>query len=549
MTAALHGELADIEFFAPASTDMVDGLIGQYKLERNRIEQVAEIMAGELGGVVHHFIEGNKSDRDGWYRLDKLFDRAGAVAALNASYWQRALGLTDVLDVMPQKRRDEWHDHIRNKTTPEFEEETVRSTIMDMLSMRSKFFAERVDGMFRALSGDHVTNQPQGFGKRMIIGGIIDSFGSVEYRRVGYINDLRGVIAKFMGRGDLKHNATDDIVRAARRYNGEWMDVDGGALRIRIYNGVGTAHIEVHPDMAWRLNAVLASLYPMAIPPKFREKPKRKPKEIKLIQRPLPWGVVGVLAGLKEYSYRDKDDFRGGYKYVRHSRYIGGSSDKHLVAEVERVLEAIGGVRVNPSGSLTYWQFDYEPQPVIDEIVCSGCIPDHKSHQFYPTPESLGRKVVELASHGAKPGMHWLEPSAGTGGLADLVPEDANLRCYEISELHCKVLEAKGFGTVAPRAVKCLDFLKLAADYRGGGYDRVIMNPPFSEGRWQAHLMAAAGVVKAGGRLVAILPASAKGKDLLPGWGCEWHGPFDNEFAGTSASVVILVAAHGEKHE
>jgi len=29
---------------------------------------------------------------------------------------------------------------------------------------------------------------------------------------------------------------------------------------------------------------------------------------------------------------------------------------------------------------------------------------------------------------------------------------------------------------------------------------------------------------------------------FLPGFECEFHGPYDNEFAGTGVSVVILVA-------
>jgi hypothetical protein len=66
------------------------------------------------------------------------------------------------------------------------------------------------------------------------------------------------------------------------------------------------------------------------------------------------------------------------------------------------------------------------------------------------------------------------------------------------------------------------------------------MNPPYSEGRWQAHLENAAKLVKQGGRIVAILPASAKGKDLLPGFDVDWSELFNNEFAGTSVSVVIV---------
>ena len=106
-------------------------------------------------------------------------------------------------------------------------------------------------------------------------------------------------------------------------------------------------------------------------------------------------------------------------------------------------------------------------------------------------------------------------------------------QCVEISALHCKVLEAKGY------SVAQADFLQLPAN---GPFDRIVMNPPFSEGRWKAHLQHAASMLKQGGRLVAILPASAKNRDVLTGWTVEWSRVFDNEFAGASVSVVIMVA-------
>lgn len=68
------------------------------------------------------------------------------------------------------------------------------------------------------------------------------------------------------------------------------------------------------------------------------------------------------------------------------------------------------------------------------------------------------------------------------------------------------------------------------------------MNPPFSRGRWAQHLQAAASLLSDNGRLVASLPASARHADVLPGWRLEWSRDFDNEFAGTSISVVILSA-------
>lgn len=540
-------------FFAPASTDMIDGLLGQYNTMRAKVERVAAVMNGpDLAGALHYFAEyAGRNDRHlSASTVEQLFDLDGAIAHLNASYWSKAMRLTDVLDVMPQARRDEWHKQIMNPLgekrskydadwitppIPEFNDENVRSTLLSLLSQRERFFAERVDGIFRSLSKTHVTNAPEGFGRRMILANAIDGWGSTNTSTTGVINDLRCVIAKFMGRDEPKFDASSSVVRYAREQRrGEWVAVDGGAIRIRCY-AVGTAHLEVHPDMAWRLNCVLAQLYPAAIPSQFRERPKKRLKQFQMIGRPLPFAVLSRLAQLAEArdpvstpGYHDARwvlvpgcyDLRGGY-----------GANEQVTAEAARVLQALGGTPVNAAR----WAFDYSPLPAIQEIVASGCIPDQKAHQFYPTPEKLARIAVDMAEIGD--GHQVLEPSAGMGGLADLLPKDRTT-CVEISGLHCKVLESKGHRVVWS------DFLPWA-DGRvaeGRRFDRIVMNPPFSDGRWHAHTEQAAAMLGEGGRLVAILPASAKASGILPGFDCRWHGPYENEFAGTSVSVVILQA-------
>ncbi|WP_407280583.1 DUF4942 domain-containing protein [Aromatoleum evansii] len=518
------------EFFAPAATDMVDGLMGQYLSMRRRVEEMAEMMTGETAGALSYFLEANARDqRYGAPSIGGLFQVDRALAALNAAYWSKAMNLTDVLDAMPQARRDEWNKSIREHATPEFEEETVRATLQDLLMSRSKFFAERVDGIFRALSGEHVTNSPMGFGKRMILAGIHNGYNSTE--RVGYINDLRCVIAKFMGRDEPGWNASNAVVDAARRDHGEWITIDGGALRLRVYLK-GTAHLEVHPDMAWRLNCVLAQLYPTAIPSEFRQKPKKKLKEFEMIQRPLPFAVLEVLADMEPaYTVEKTDNWRNPHRHIpipNAARFRYGADTKAGRSEAEHILASIGGVKAKEG----HWQFDYPPQDVITEIVCSGCMPDQKTHQFYPTPERLARIAVELAEIG--PDDTVLEPSAGIGGIADLLPHD-RMRCIEISDLHCKVLQAKGYD--ATRA----DFMDWHTRTRDR-FDRVVMNPPFREGMALAHLEAAAALMKEGGRIVAILPASMQGKALLPGWAHAWSQTYTGEFAGTGVAVSILTA-------
>jgi Domain of unknown function (DUF4942) len=531
------------QFFAPASTDLIDGLIGQYNQSKQRITEVSELVTSDHGSVISYFLEGNVKNDRGYVSLDNVFNLKGAVKALDADYWARALNLTDVFDYMPQKRRDEWHESLRawkesgykegqnpNKDLPEFSEQIVRDTLMSLLSMRTQFLAEKVDGIFRGLSGEHVTNQPEGFGKRMIIAGVIGSFGYIEWRKSGLITDLRAIVAKFMGRDEPRHGASDGMLKALKNNYGQWVSIDGGAIRIRLYMK-GTAHMEIHPDMAWRLNAILAHLYPMAIPESFRKKPNKKHKDFGLIQKPLPFSVIEGLADLECARENKPIGFRDNYVRIKDTAI--SKSYKPLSDHVKEVLKSIGGVELTIGKGYKYFQFDYDPYPVIDEIICSGCIPDYKSHQYYPTPDSIAQIAVNLAEIEYDDKV--LEPSAGQGAIADKISAGL-VTCVEISALHCKILEQK------EHKVFQGDFLKWV-DEEGKHlfFDKIIMNPPFSEGRWQAHLQAAASKLNVDGKLVAILPASAKGKDLIDGFKTEFHGPYSNEFENTGISVVIAV--------
>jgi methylase of polypeptide subunit release factors len=543
--APAHCEVVDDDapqFFAPAPTGALDSLFGRYEAARLRIVRLAETMEGELGGVFSYFVDGN-TDKDRRHSISatvkELFAPAGAMAALNAYFWQEAISLTDVLNHMPKARRDEWHEAIRTHATPAFERESVLSTIAELLHSRERFFAERVDGIFQGLSREHVTNRPEGFFKRMILTNVLNEWGSYG-GRCGLINDLRVVIARFMGRDEPPHYATNKIVEnAQKRQPGKWLTLDGGALRLRVYLN-GNGHLEVHPDMAVRLNQVLAYLHPAAIPSEFRTKPKKPHKEFVMMGRPLPFAVLGLLEASEPVHERTNP---GGYperwhrlhntrvlKYYPH----GTSTDKHVRQQARAVLQAIGGTQRGKDPDA--FEFDYCPADVLAEIVSSGCIPDQQAHQFYPTPEALAQQAVEMAQIGE--GHTVLEPSAGHGGIAEHLPRE-RLTCVEISPLHCTILKAKGFTEVHEA-----DFLQWAEAMRQQGrtFDRIVMNPPFSQGRAQAHIEAASQLLAPKGRLVAVLPAGMRGKDVLPGLQHEWSRQHDNAFAGTSVSVALLAA-------
>ena len=354
-----------------------------------------------------------------------------------------------------------------------------------------------------------------------------------------YTSKLRGVakvvgtIVKGMAPGGLIQNP-GALIRALKGRWGEWVPVDAGALRIRLYRK-GPAHIEVHPDLAYRLNQILASLYPLIIPASFRQKPKKAPKDHVLMGRPLPFRVLEVL-GTASSARRRVDPHPSGRRDVFVS--VPNTISLHafqagavVVAEAEEIIRIIGGTKT-PEG---WYEFDYPPMSVIEEIVVSGCIPDAVAHQYYPTPADLAARVVAMAE--IAPEHDVLEPSAGTGGLADLA-DNGRLTCVEVASLNAKVLGAKG------HAVIRADFLQWAGE-TVSRFDRVVMNPPFSAGRARAHVQAAATLLAPAGRLVAIVPASHREKIDLPGCSLRWSEVIEGAFPGVSVAVVILVAVKG----
>jgi hypothetical protein len=522
------------DLFAPIDEPAVVGLLRAYDADEARLRRIAEMFGetGDLLPVVQYFFDGNgdknrsinallerlfmlepKKDSKNRHREDSPKGPRGAIAALRAKYWSDALQLTDVYDAMPQGRRDEWNDSIREMKTPVFTAESVLPTLHGLLNSRERFFAERVDGIFRALSGTHVTNSPTGFRRKMIVDKV-HSNGTVNSSTIGTVGDLRTVIARFMGRDEPTYNSNHNSLNYAWRNRcGEWVYMDGGAFRIKIFGPSATAHIEIHPEMAWRLNNVLHSLYPNAIASADRQRPKRKARDFEMIQRPLPSAVLSVIAASVRENPREI-----WYSYW-------SQLDKNVQDEVRRVLEGLGGVA--DDWSWPTFTFDFDTTEAIGELLASGCIPDAKAHQYYPTPRWLADRIVDLAA--LEDGMTVLEPSAGQGGLADVLPKSTV--CVEISALHCHVLKAKGY------KVHEQDFLLWAPRRR---FARIVMNPPFDRGRWLLHLEHAASLLNQGGRIVAVLPEGAPERDILPGWSLVWSEPI--AYPGTSIRVVILVA-------
>ncbi len=120
-------------------------------------------------------------------------------------------------------------------------------------------------------------------------------------------------------------------------------------------------------------------------------------------------------------------------------------------------------------------------------------------NDFFPTPESFADHVVEQAN--IQPGMDVLEPSAGNGVLADAARRaGGNVDTVELAADLREILKEKGHNVVGD------DFDTFQPSKL---YDRIVMNPPFSNDMDIQHVMKAYEYLKPGGKLSAIVSGMA----------------------------------------
>lgn len=170
--------------------------------------------------------------------------------------------------------------------------------------------------------------------------------------------------------------------------------------------------------------------------------------------------------------------------------------DRDLYERVNKVLSAAGGKWNRPAKAHL---FPRDPRAALGLALATGGIANEaKALQQYFTPPWLATVACDEA--GIDGGMTVLEPSAGAGALAlEAFRRGAKVHCIELDLKLATDLRVAGYCTVQQA-----DFLGLQVRET---WDRVVMNPPFAEGRDVAHVLHAVRFVKPGGRLVAIMPA------------------------------------------
>lgn len=177
---------------------------------------------------------------------------------------------------------------------------------------------------------------------------------------------------------------------------------------------------------------------------------------------------------------------------------LTGQLDRKLYADVNKVLEAIGG-KWNRGAKAHV--FDGPVAEVLNPIMETGEYSRTKQDfgQF-DSPPAVVRRVIELAD--IRPGMDVLEPSAGIGNIVrGIIGAGGTPHAFEIDAKRRAVCQE-----LMAFPVASADFLTFHA---APTFDRVVMNPPFAGQADITHVVHAAKFLKPGGRLVSVMSAGA----------------------------------------
>lgn len=530
------------EFLPTVTTPAVDEMLLEYEKGESEMRRLhAELMRKDNRCALESFAYGaevyyqSKVKAMSWaLEFGELFDLPRAINARQEHFWFRLFELCCLTNILPQELWEKWKDsftawrsisqggeRIVAGILP-FDRPTVFGSLSLIESHRANFFSMRVDALWNGLSLSHKTNWGGAFRKRFILDWMYNESASTTSKdRV--FHDLINLCSTVVTGAEDPFTCAYSELKRARVHHGEWIEVMGGYLRIRAFIK-GTLHVEIHPDIAYRLNVALAYIHPNALPDEATLKAPRRNSgfgSVELIKTPIQPQVRSYLRDCVQEQQPD-GLWRLRLRVVSHA---SGRLSSVIKAMIDEALAQIGGVREGDTHL-----FDYPPKDVISEIVVSGKVPDKMSYQFYSTTAELAKEFVEWV--GVDEHSLCYETSAGTGSIAKQMP--LQTYCVEVDRLRAMVLDKMGFD------VTQADFLRLKPSDLHGAADVVLMNPPYSGRAWQKHMEHAVHFIREGGTIGAILPEGAPRKmPEIAGIKVVYSEPLRNRIKGSTISVVF----------
>lgn len=476
------------------------------------------------------------------------------------------------MEIMGHKQKADLRDQLEKPDElPEFNEDNIINILSMNNSKASDYFVNNVDNLFQSLSPEHVTNTPEGFYKRMIYKGYPSGDSSIltydSMKKIcDILTDFRKILFLLFNKPieQVTTSGTEEIIRMCFLETGEWHSVDGNAFDVKTYKN-GNMWIRVHPELAIKLNAILAEKYPKAIPNKFRSKREAEKKiktDFDILYKNESFMPVSISKASKMQtnvdlitSLTDKlaessptkkevlEKYKSYYKVtcdVGHSetlkqvmKYLGGKMF-NVTTSRKRMSYPFTTIEIDSTiYAFNHWECSVKK--AISSVFLNGYIPEYKSHQYYPTPDSVSSKCMEHIN--IEDGETWGEYSAGTGNLIKAMTKKAKIKIKAVEHNHMNANIIKSFFNSQDVIVG--DFLKTSLS-KIGEVDGFFINPPYTKKQWLSHVLYALKTLKQGKKGYAILPESCESTLIKEGVDFSLKETFVNEFENTQVKTVLI---------
>lgn len=184
---------------------------------------------------------------------------------IDAAGWAYLMNESGMKSFMDTAAREEWSKKINDCEVPDLTMENITATFAALHDSRGDMFERGVINVFKRLSWHYKTNQPQKFGKRVILSYIGQPGVSMDYRKQSELDDLGRVMHVLDGKPEADHRngygaAFNDAKRAYKK------EFDCPYFSARLFKK-GSAHLTFkRPELVEKMNQILAKHYPGCLP-------------------------------------------------------------------------------------------------------------------------------------------------------------------------------------------------------------------------------------------------------------------------------------------